>query len=306
MVVVATAGSVFYAQHRDPGDYAAAQWRSFKHLTPDTGTSHFGSLGSNRYDFWRVALDEFVAHPLAGNGSRGFRAAYLESRRSSETPARAHSVELDALSETGIVGFVLLALALGLACASFAGRSRDDGVALGALGAFAIWLAQASVDWTWTFPAVGVPLFALRRHRGWRAGAPARASRGRRGSHSRSERSPSPSWCSVPPWLATRLRSTALAGGGNPQLAIDRARRLDPLSVRRCSHGGRSPRRPAAGIAPLTEAVRMEPRSADLLYALGRQQLLAGDKAAARRTLTRALRLDPADPTILTLLHTAG
>jgi hypothetical protein len=43
----------------------------------------------------------------------------------------------------------------------------------------------------------------------------------------------------------------------------------------------------------------MEPRSADLLYALGRQELLAGHPVAARRTLLRALRLDPRDPAIL-------
>ena len=70
----------------------------------NAASSHLLQLGSYRYDIWRVALNEFAHHPLAGIGSRGFGPAYLRQRHSPDTPARAHSFELDALSELGIVG----------------------------------------------------------------------------------------------------------------------------------------------------------------------------------------------------------
>jgi hypothetical protein len=300
---VATGGSVFYAAHRDPPEYVAAHWQSFKHVTPNTGTSHFGSLGSNRYDFWRVALDEFRAHPLAGIGSRGFRNAYIQNRRSIETPARAHSVELDALSETGIVGFVLLALGLALACASFAGRARDDLVALGALGAFSLWLAHASVDWTWTFPSVGVPLFVLL---GAAAAAPGRpVLRPRAGLPLAAAAAVLALAGFGLPWLSSRYVSSALAGSPNAAADLDRARSLDPLSVDPLLARWALAPTPRAGIAPLFDALRLEPRSPDLWFELGRQYLRAGDRLHARIALRRAMALDPHDEALVAAYRAA-
>ena len=56
----------------------------------ETTSTHLLTLGSNRYDFWRVAIHQFREHPVGGIGARGFRVAYLGARRSPETPARAH------------------------------------------------------------------------------------------------------------------------------------------------------------------------------------------------------------------------
>jgi hypothetical protein len=86
---------------------------------------------------------------------------------------------------------------------------------------------------------------------------------------------------------------------------LSRARRLDPLSLDPLLARWALAATPRAGLRPLEEAVLMEPRSPDLLYALGRQQVLAGDKPAARRTLERALQLDPADPAIVRQLRAA-
>src|SRR6185437_16890550 len=109
VVAVIAVPVAFFASVAHPGNYLGDRWRSFKHAPRDEyGRTHFISLGSNRYDFWRVALTEFEHHPLAGIGDRGFGPAYLVERRSGETPVRAHSFELDALSELGIVGFLLL------------------------------------------------------------------------------------------------------------------------------------------------------------------------------------------------------
>jgi len=304
VAAISTGCTVFYASVHDPGDFFAAKWETFKRMpSVESGTSHFTSLGSNRYDFWRVSLDEFRRHPLAGVGARGFRAAYLQQRRSPETPARAHSLELDTLMETGIVGFVLLAAALVLAVAAFARRARDDLVALGALGAFTCWLAHASIDWTWTFPALCLPLFALVGTAAAPAAAPTLA---RRASYPLALGAAALAIGGFGlPWLSAHYVRVALSGAADPQAAIDRARSLDPLSVDPLLAEWALAPSARAGIPPLVEALRKEPRSADLLFALGRQERLAGDKAAARRTLRQALRLDPGDPDILAQLAKA-
>jgi hypothetical protein len=303
VAAISTGCSVFYASVDDPADFFSAKWHAFKHLPgTESGSSHFTSLGSNRYDFWRVSLNELRDHPLAGVGARGFRAAYLQHRNSPETPARAHSVELDVLMETGVVGFVLLVGALGLAVAAFARRARDDLVALGALGAFACWLTHASVDWTWTFPSVCLPLFAL-------VGSAAARDR----AATLRNRAGLPLAVGAValalggfglPWLSAHDVRAALAGRGDAA-TLDRARALDPLSIDPLLAEWALAPTPRAGIPPLVEALRMEPRSPDLLFALGRQQRLAGDRAAARRTLRHALRLDPGDPDILAQLQAA-
>jgi hypothetical protein len=301
---ISTGCTVFYVSVHDPGDFFTARWESFKRMpSVESGTSHFTSLGSNRYDFWRVSLDEFRRHPLAGVGARGFRAAYLQHRRSPETPARAHSLELDTLMETGIVGFVLLAAALVFAVVAFARRARDDLVALGALGAFTCWLAHASVDWTWTFPAVCLPLFALV---GAAAAPDAAPTLGRRASYPLAVGAAALAIGGFGlPWLSAHYVRVALSGTADPQVALDRARSLDPLSIDPLLAKWALAPTARAGIPPLVEALRKEPRSADLLFALGRQQRLAGDKAAARRTLRKALSLDPGDPDILAQLAKA-
>ena len=97
-IVIALVGSIaaFFVVVDRPGHYVAVKWRHFKTLPGhETGSSHLASLGSNRYDFWRVQLAAARDHPLAGIGARGFAQQYLAKRRSTETPARGHSLVLD-------------------------------------------------------------------------------------------------------------------------------------------------------------------------------------------------------------------
>jgi tetratricopeptide (TPR) repeat protein len=145
-------------------------WQSFKGgygSSSRTGSRLVSGLGSNRYDFYRVALNEFSAHPLAGIGADNFAQQYLLHRRSSETPHYPHSVELRTLTETGLLGG-LLAL-VGLAAALVAGMraawSPEDPlartVAAAALAGFGYWAVHGSVDWFWEFAGLGAPAFAL-------------------------------------------------------------------------------------------------------------------------------------------------
>ena len=143
-------------------------WDSFKggYSSTATGSRLVSGLGSNRYDFYRVALDEFAAHPLAGIGADNFQQAYLARGRSEETPRYPHSVELRTLTETGVIGAIIALVGLGgaLLAGSRALRGPDPlarAAAAAALGGFGYWAVHGSFDWFWEFAGLGAPAIAL-------------------------------------------------------------------------------------------------------------------------------------------------
>jgi tetratricopeptide (TPR) repeat protein len=155
----------------NPVARARHAWDTFKsgsgYAANSVGDNRLTSgLGSNRYDFYRVALDEFIAHPLLGIGADNFQQQYLAHGRSEETPHYPHSVELRTLSQTGLVGALLALVGLGAALA--AGRRalwRSDPlgrtVAAAALAGFAYWVVHGSFDWFWEFAGLGASAFAM-------------------------------------------------------------------------------------------------------------------------------------------------
>jgi hypothetical protein len=124
---------------------------------PATGANNqrLGSLGSNRYGYWRVAIDTGVDHPLAGVGASGFRVAWLQHRKVSETVRDAHSLELETFAELGLVGVALLAALLGgVALSARAAHRADPTLAAGAAAALAAWAFHSAIDWDWEMPAL--------------------------------------------------------------------------------------------------------------------------------------------------------
>src|SRR2546430_9310075 len=70
------ASATFFVVVDRPGHFLQEKWTSFKTLPAhESGSSHLTSLGSNRYDFWRVELNDFKREPLAGVGAPGFAAS---------------------------------------------------------------------------------------------------------------------------------------------------------------------------------------------------------------------------------------
>ena len=284
----------FFATVQHPGRYAADKWRAFKHQsTSATGSTHLLELGSNRYDFWRVALIEFAHHPIAGIGSRGFMPAYLQKRRSPETPARAHSLPLEVLAEGGLVGFALLAVGLGVPlflCARGAIAGRAPPAAAFAGGIY--WLAHASVDWLWTIPAVGVVFLVLLGIGTSDANLAPRALDARVRYALAVAAVAVAAFLFAPPWISARLDSRALKAGSSDG-DLRWARRLDPLSLGPLYAEFRLSHSPSDRIRIAREAVEKEPRWVGTQYLLGIAYLDAGRKAEARRALRKALRLDP-------------
>ncbi len=159
-----------WAAAGNPAARIKHDWDTFKGGEEEESTARgdrlLGGLGSSRYDVYRVALDELVAHPLVGLGADNFQEQYLVHGRSKETPRYPHSVEMRTLAETGLLGAVLALLGLGgaLLAAGRAIRGPDvlgRAIAAAAIGGFAYWVVHGSVDWFWEFAGLGAPAFAL-------------------------------------------------------------------------------------------------------------------------------------------------
>ena len=277
----------------------------------DDSGSRFGVYaGTERDDLWRVAVEAAGDEPVLGLGGGGYQYEYLlgRSEEGTESARDAHSVELEVLSELGVTGLILLVLALAGAAVG-AWRARRSGppaaaLAMCALTAGTYWLAHASLDWFWTYPAVTAPVFALlgsacaptctstegERPTAWRylaaAGAVALAL------------------TVVPPYLAERYVDAAYAGWRDDAAAaqknLDRARALNPLSIEPLlAEGGiaRARGEREQAIAAFEEAVDERPEewaSHYFLAALHR----TSDPARARAELALATELNPLSPTI--------
>ncbi len=111
------------------------------------GSSRLTSTQSNRYAYWRVALDTFADHPLRGLGSGSYRVEWLQRRDFAETVRDAHSLYLETAAELGLVGLLALAALFGGVAACL----RDEAAAGAAL---ATWAVHAGVDWDWEMPAL--------------------------------------------------------------------------------------------------------------------------------------------------------
>jgi hypothetical protein len=156
----------FAATGGHPFHFISRQWNGFSHVqtaASSTLGSHFGDVGSGRYDFWRVSLDALKHHPIGGLGQDNFADYYVTERHTTQEPAWTHSLELRLLAHTGLVGFALFAafiiaalVAAGRAVRGSAGELRR-GVAAVALLPLMAWLVHGSVDWFWEMPALSGP-----------------------------------------------------------------------------------------------------------------------------------------------------
>ncbi|HEX3835285.1 MAG TPA: O-antigen ligase family protein [Solirubrobacteraceae bacterium] len=162
LAVAAGCAGALVVSHGRPFHFISTQWQGFSHPQTKSTGSHFGDVGSARYDFWRVSLDAFVAHPVGGLGQDNFGDYYTQHRRSYEEPSWTHSIELRLLTHTGIVGFVVFVTFLVTALVA-AARTRRRAPPLARLAAgigllpLIVWLVQGSLDWFWELPALSGP-----------------------------------------------------------------------------------------------------------------------------------------------------
>ena len=272
--------------------------------------TRFGfNAGTSRGDFWRIALLAARDDPVVGTGAGGYRYFYLRHRHSPTTTIRdAHSVELETLSELGVVGLALLLTAIGGAVLGILRSRRVDPPAAGlgavALAAGAYWLAHTSIDWFWPYPAVTAPVICL-------AGAAcAPALRARLGNGGRTVRRVVIAGAAVlalsvvPPFVSERYVDAAFASWRDDLPAaysdLSAAKRWNPLSEEPYLATGAIAR--AAGdrgraIAAFSAAAEKRPEDWAPRYYLA--TLYA--RSAPRRALAAVeagLRLDPREPAL--------
>jgi UDP-GlcNAc:undecaprenyl-phosphate GlcNAc-1-phosphate transferase len=146
----------------DPVGKISGEYRAFVELQaqPDTA-SRFSSPRGNRYDYWRVAINQFSEDPVRGIGAGNYDQTYFLERRTSEDVRQPHSIELQTLGELGVVGGALLAIFLVAIAAGFVRRAREAkhnprarGLVVAAGGTFTVWLVHTSVDWLHLIPGL--------------------------------------------------------------------------------------------------------------------------------------------------------
>lgn len=169
LIVLVTALAVgALARVGNPVGYAEDKWDEFTEVEASgAGGTRLGTVGGPRYDIYRVTLDQFREHPIAGAGEGSFAVAYYRERRTDRNLADAHSLVLRLLAETGLIGtglFALWLVALGVAIAGrarLASPGRRTAIA-GLAAAGSVVVAQSAVDWLWLIPALfGLAVLAL-------------------------------------------------------------------------------------------------------------------------------------------------
>lgn len=323
LVVVALSAIGFVATFlaANPG-WPAARWDDFKstgYESVEGGQDRFGgSLGSGRYDFYRVALEQFGDHPLGGIGADNFAVEYLASRRTPEAPMYPHSLGFRVLSQLGVVGAALFVVFLVAVAAAFArswlragAAARGAAVAAGAAGSY--WLLHGLVDWLWEIPGPAMLAVAL-------LGVAARTSTsGRAPVEVREDRVALRSGRALKAGLLVVLlvaaaslllpfashryaeAGSAIAAGnpGDAYASFGRAAELNPLTadplVAQAIVARRLSRPDLAELA-LRSALRREPSSWFAHFELALLRAEGDERRRALRSLARAQALNPRQP----------
>jgi hypothetical protein len=274
---------------------------------------------SNRglVDNWSIAFKAFRDRPLDGQGAGAYEVYWLEHRPAKQNTydvSNAHSLYLETLADLGIVGFVLLAVAIVAMLVALAPFGRGPNRPLyAALFATALaWAVHAGIDWDWQMPATTLFFFAL--------GAAALAnheSAVRRVELAQGRRVIFALLLLVgaiaPAILFTSQRQLNDArdalSAGNCNRAIDRAAasistlsvRPEPYEILGICQGKRG--RAGFSIAAMRKAVQKDPNNWRYHYDLG--VALGGNGQIAYDALAAARRLNPTNAAVAALIKEA-
>jgi hypothetical protein len=311
IVIVLAAAGVAVARQSHIRSGLSDRWDTFSSFADVVNTNTGSRIGQvipdKRYDYWKVAVNEFRDAPLVGSGVGSFQITYSANKRYPKDTRYVHNLWLRALSDTGIVGTLLLVGALLTGFVTLIrGRLRGDPAAYPAIAATATlataFFMQCTLDWleevpALLAPAVCLPLAAMR------AAAPARK--------------PRLPWAipavvavvalvvMIPPYLAERdfdrgndLRLT------DPQEALkayDRAAGLNPLAVDPLLNSGFVGLQLHDATLAREEFERALDRRDDWTahFELGLLNSQERKRRAARAELQRANELNRNDPIVL-------
>lgn len=292
---------------------------------------------ANRWGWWQEAVGAFSDRPLGGWGASSFPVVHRLYRDTPVDVAQPHSVPLQFLAETGIVGAGLALGGLGLLLATALarvrslprGRERDMSAALLAGGC--AWLVHGLVDWDWDIPAVTLPVLAFlgvlcalrpEERMGPSPAAPPAAPPGPVGRGAVLA-VVAGLLCFVlasaiaPAWSQSLAQDALVASGeaATPEERADAAAdaelaaRIDPLAVEPLLAGATvatSRERLVDAKAMLVEAVERQPFSVRAWQALAQLSVFTADRDTYARAAERALEVDPAGATSRGLVEGSG
>jgi O-antigen ligase len=264
-------------------------------VTPENPIRIAEGSGNNRAQWWKEAAHGIADNPVVGNGAAAFQVTHRRYRQSNVEVREPHSLPLQFLSETGVLGFALFAGAI--VAAGFAVR-RDRALLL-VLGVFAIGVLY---DIHWDFTAAGAVAFATLgvllprgaraggRDALWAAGAAAIALAG--------------TYSLAAPWLADRRIDDAFAAieQGDLASAVDaaeEARALNPTSVEPLFALGFVQDALGQTVRArdyYADAVQVQPENREGWYLLGRLEYDDERYADAYGRFNRMYALDPHGP----------
>jgi O-antigen ligase len=302
--VCAAAGIAAIAVKTDP-----ANW--FRDFSSSGGPAASGPRrlttinSTSRWEWWKEAWHAFEDQPLRGTGAGSFELSHRLLRTTPIVTTEPHSLPLQFLSETGIVGALLAAGSLAAAGIGIVRRVRRLGgeerpvalaLALGALG----FVLHALLDFDWDFVAVCAPFLVSV---GVLLGSGAPLVRERRWALA-----PLPAALAVvvafsllTPWFAQRSTDSALASleAGRPAQAARRAhdaRSLNPLALEPLFvEAAAAEQLGDLGAARdlYVKAVDLQPLNWMAWYELGAFWVSVKNHEAAVAPLERAVELDP-------------
>jgi tetratricopeptide (TPR) repeat protein len=122
-------------------------------VTPESPTRLVEGSSNNREQWWEEAGRGFVDNPIVGNGAGAFQVTHRRYRESNVEVREPHLLPLQLLTETGVIGFALLAGA-GVAFAFAIRRERALVLVVALFGLGVLY------DIHWDFTAAGAVAFA--------------------------------------------------------------------------------------------------------------------------------------------------
>jgi O-Antigen ligase len=288
-----------------PDTWVAGRWDEFNETSSSpTIPANFGSGASNRSEYWRVAWEAARDQPGAGVGAGAFTVSWFRERSLNENVTDAHSWQLGALSELGVVGLVLTAAALLVPLWGIPAARRGHGawpIAAVALGGTAVYfLVHASVDWLLRIPPVAIPgLLAIGVLAG--GGRPGRLTLGdMRTRMALAVAALVATLVTLPAYVATaalsRAESDAPTEPGRAIDALETAERFNPFAVQPLIQratilhfNGES----QAAAEAAEEAVARGPNDWTAWTIASDARFSVGDDAGGREARRQALELNP-------------
>jgi tetratricopeptide (TPR) repeat protein len=290
---------------------ASLGWRDFANPANEQlpgSTVRLTSTSSNfRWSWWEEAWHAWRDHPVRGTGAASFSLSHRLLRQERAQPAtEPHDLPVQVLSETGVVGFALLAamvVAIVLALRARLREDRDSAVAVLIACVLAYGL-HALVDITWDYVAATAAIFVVvgvliarvgRREANdsiWAIGAAALAA--------------TVVLSIATPALAEHRLDLAAAAldSGNLARAAERAREahslnplaLEPLLTEAAIQEARG--NDGRALALYRQAVDIQPENPEGYVELGTMELRIGEACSAYEHLNRAYTLDRYNPVV--------